>query len=385
MKAISHLSFFFRSREALIIGLVFSSNSFMFGNWVTRIPDIKLALGLTDATLGLALLGAPIGAMIIMPFSGWIIARFNVGKTTLLFALLQMLSPTILSLSTSLWTLMAGLFYFGFTNAIMDIAMNAAAASVEKKQKRPIMSTCHGMWSLGAMAGSAVGSVVLALHVEPGVHLMGLTLFLLAFIATIARYILMYREETNSEDKLFAIPNRTLLALAIMAFCILLSEGAIADWSALYMKESLIASPVLTGLAYAAFSGMMAIGRFMGDAIIPVIGKKKTALWGGLLSAISLAITLVLGDPYLAIIGFALTGLGYSCVVPVIFSSAANEPGFSAGAGIAAVSTVGYAGFLAGPPLIGLLSEQYSLPFGMGLIVILSFLVFILAMKIRFR
>jgi len=357
----------------------------MFGNWVTRIPDIKLALGLTDATLGLALLGAPIGAMIIMPFSGWIIARFNVGKTTLLFALLQMLSPTILSLSTSLWTLMAGLFYFGFTNAIMDIAMNAAAASVEKKQKRPIMSTCHGMWSLGAMAGSAVGSVVLALHVEPGVHLMGLTLFLLAFIATIARYILMYREETNSEDKLFAIPNRTLLALAIMAFCILLSEGAIADWSALYMKESLIASPVLTGLAYAAFSGMMAIGRFMGDAIIPVIGKKKTALWGGLLSAISLAITLVLGDPYLAIIGFALTGLGYSCVVPVIFSSAANEPGFSAGAGIAAVSTVGYAGFLAGPPLIGLLSEQYSLPFGMGLIVILSFLVFILAMKIRFR
>ncbi len=367
----------------MVVGLIFSFNSFLFGNWVTRIPDVKIALGMSDADLGLALLGAPIGAMLIMPFSGWLIARFQLGRVVWVSSFLHLGAPILLSSAPNFYLLTAALFYFGLTNAWMDIAMNAAAAATEKEAGKPIMSTCHGMWSLGAMLGSASGSLLVGLQIPVRLHLISLSILVLTVVTLLFKLIDSYREESSAEDKVFALPNMSLLGLAFMAFCILLSEGAIADWSAVYMSQTLLSNPYLVGFAYAGFSGLMAIGRFAGDTLIPKFGSKKIVFVGGLLAFFGLGVALLISNPIVAIVGFSLTGLGFSCIVPVLFSSAASEPGYTPGTGIAAVTIIGYTGFLVGPPLIGFLSEMHSLPAGLSLVVILSGLVSVLTLFVR--
>ncbi len=380
---LNHLRYYFSTKEVWVVGLIFSFNSFLFGNWVTRIPDVKSTLMLSDADLGLALLGAPVGAMMIMPLAGWLIAHFRLGRVVWVSSMLHLASPILLSLAPNYYILVFGLFYFGLTNALMDIAMNAAAAATEKKVRRPIMSTCHGMWSLGAMLGSGLGSLFLGLDVAVQPHLISLAAGILFVVLLLFNRINAYHEQVDATDKTFAFPNLSLLGLAFMGFCILLSEGAIADWSAVYMTETLLSNPFLVGLSYSGFSMAMAVGRFLGDSLIPKIGPRKILFYGGIFAVVGLGATLLMGDPLFSIVGFSLTGLGYSCIVPVLFSLAANEPGYTPGTGIAAVTTIGYTGFLIGPPLIGFLSEAYSLPAGLALVVVLSGGVSVLSLLVR--
>lgn len=385
MKGLGHLTFFFSRKDTSVIGLVFGLNSIVFGNWVTRIPDVKERIGLSDTDLGLALLGAPIGAILVIPFAGWLISKFKIGRTSWVSAVLHFISLIFLSLADTHFTLGLAMAYFGLTNAILDISMNAAAAATEKKLRKHIMSTCHGMWSLGAMVGSASGSIMVGLGLSYPIHLVFVVVVVLIPTILFYKTINSYQEEQNTGDKIFALPNLSLLGLAFMAFCILLSEGAIADWSAIYMKETLLSNPYLVGLAFSSYAFLMAIGRFFGDSIIPRVGKKKTVFTGAVIGVLGLGSTLVINDPYFAIAGFGLTGLGFSCIVPVLFSSAANEPGFSPGTGIASVTIIGYSGFLAGPPFIGWIADQYSMPIALSLVVILSVIVSIMAIRINFK
>lgn len=380
-----HLKFFFSRSESLVVGLVFSFNSLLFGNWVTRIPSVKDAIGLSEAELGLALLGAPVGAICIMPLAGWIIARLNLGKTILISAIIHACTLPLLGLADSFWTLSFSLFFFGLSNSVMDISMNAAAASTERKLKKPIMSTCHGMWSVGAMVGSGAGSILVGLKISTLAHLGGTALIIILLLVVFRNRLLTYHEEKRAGEKLIAIPNWSLLLLAFMAFCIMTSEGGIADWSAIYMRDTLGANAFLTGIAYAGFSLLMAIGRMMGDYLIPRIGKRNAVMWGGLLAAAGLGFSLLSHSPLVAILGFSIAGFGYSCIVPVLFIAASNEPGYSSGTGIAAVTTIGYTGFLVGPPFIGFIAEATSLSIGLGFIVFCSLLVSLLSFKIKFK
>ncbi|MFT4736191.1 MAG: MFS family permease [Cyclobacteriaceae bacterium] len=381
----AHIRFFFSTRSIRSVGIFFCVNSFLFGNWVTRIPDVKAAIGLSEAELGLALLGAPIGSMLLMPIAGWLNDRIGLGRSLVISALFHILSPALLSLTSSFWTLFAAMGYFGLTNAWMDIAMNASAAIRERKLARPVMSSCHGMWSLGAMLGAASGSIALWIESAVPVHLSIVTVASIVFIILLVKDIIHLREVKVASDRLIAFPNFHLVLLSTIAFCVMISEGAMADWSALYMQETLHSPVLLVGLAYAVYSFLMASGRFMGDAIIPAIGKKRIVVFGGLISFFALGATLIIADPWFALIGFGLTGVGYSCVIPVIFSAAANEKGFSAGAGIASVTILAYTGFLLGPPLIGIVAEALSLTVALGVIVLLSGMVALIASLIRFK
>jgi MFS family permease len=382
---IGHLSYFFKNPQSFSIGAIFALNSFMFGNWVTQIANVKSALGLSEAALGMALLGAPIGALSLMPFVGYFIERLHLGRSIIIAGVFHTLSLLGLAFADSFWGLALGLLGYGLTNSLMDIAMNASASQVEKSMKKPIMSTCHGMWSLGAVLGSLTGSLAIGQHIHVSTHLVLITVIVLVFILLLARAIWSLKETKTDGQKVFAFPRGMLLVLAIMAFCILLSEGAIADWSAVYMKESLLAEGYLIGLAYDGFSFCMALGRFLGDAIIPKFGKGPTLKWGGAISSFGLFIAIVFPHPYMAILGFAITGFGYSCIVPILFIAAANQPGYTAGSGIAAVTTLGYTGFLIGPPMIGFLADSFGLPFGMGFIMVCSGLVSILAIMLKFK
>ncbi len=380
-----HLKHFFQNRESLFIGLVFTGNALLFGNWITRIPSVKDTIGLSDAALGLALLGAPLGSLLIIPFAGWLIAKLEVGKTVLMSGLLHTCSLLLIAISGSFWTLTLALVYFGFMNALMNISMNAAVASVERRIKEPIMSTCHGMWSIGAMMGSAVGSMTLGLGWGTLDHLLVTALIVAMALMGISLTLFQLQEIKDQQDKVFALPKGALLLLSFLAFCILLSEGAIADWSAIYMRDVIGSKPYVYGFAYAGFACCMALGRMFGDSIIPHLGKKKLVFFGSIVSSLGLALATLATSPMAAIIGFSLTGIGFSCIVPVLFISAANEPGYSAGSGIAAVTTLGTAGFLVGPPLIGFLAELYGLNWGFAFVLFCAVLVSLLSWITKFR
>jgi fucose permease len=181
----------------------------------------------------------------------------------------------------------------------------------------------------------------------------------------------------------WAWPSRSLALLAFIGFCVLLSEGAIADWSAVYLRHTLKGSSFIGGLGFAGFSLTMALGRFYGDYLIPRWGAGNLIQWGGLVAAVSLGASLMIGNPLAAIVGFTLAGLGLSCIIPITFGAAARIPGTSPGGGIAAISSVGYIGFMVGPPTIGFIADQFGLTVGLGLVAVLCLLFGMMANSYR--
>jgi MFS family permease len=297
-----HLTYFVRETDIRITGLLFALNSFAFGNWVTRIPDIKQTLGLSDGELGFALLGAPLGSVITMPFVNWITSKLQLGKATLLSACLLFISLSFIPFSNSQLSLFIMLFAFGITMAIMDVGMNAIAVIAERRHKKHIMSTCHGMWSLGAMIGSAFGSLMLGLSVPVANHMIIATVIMISILIFISRNVIAIQETNDSKQSVFTIPNGKILILSIIGFFILLSEGAISDWSAVYMREVLNSPDFWVGMAFSGYAGLMAVGRFSGDSVIPRMGKKFVVVVGGLLSGCALLLALVTTSTLLAII-----------------------------------------------------------------------------------
>ncbi|MEM8894410.1 MAG: MFS transporter [Bacteroidota bacterium] len=378
-----HLPGFFTHKESRTVGLIFAFNSIMFGNWVTRIPDVKADLDLSAADLGLALLGMPIGSVLMMPICGWLITRQGLGRSTAIASFLFLLTGALPSFAFSHFSLMAALFFYGINTAYMDIAMNAAAAVTEKKHKLTIMSTCHGMWSLGAMIGSGVGSLFVGFGIAPHLHLTSIAVFLILGLFALLPTIFKYHDEESTGGHGIALPKPVVLGLAFIAFCCMLNEGVVADWSALYMAEELKSSPFLTGLAFSSYAMMMAIGRFSGDMLIPRIGNRRIVVGGALITLVGITAALISQWALLAIAGFALVGLGLSCIVPVVFSASAKIPGMSSGEGIAATATISYTGFLLGPPVIGWIADETSLTLAISSIGVLSIVMAVLALRVR--
>jgi MFS family permease len=334
--------------------------------------------GLTEGQLGLALLGMPLGAIAIMAFMGPIIHRFGAGRVTWVSSIVYIFAMVLPALATNWWSLAGALVIVGFGAGSMDVAMNAAAAAIEKQYQRLIMSTSHAVFSLGGMIGAGMGSIVVGLGVPPLPHFIYTVVIMLVVAFVFRKQWLSISEQSEGSHK-WVWPTRSLALLAFIGFCVLLSEGAIADWSAVYLRHTLGGSSFIGGLGFAGFSLTMALGRFYGDSIIPRWGAGNLLRWGGLVAAVSLGTALIIGNPLVAILGFTVAGLGLSCVVPITFSAAARIPGISPGGGIAAISSLGYIGFMVGPPAIGFMADQFGLTFGLGLVAVLCLLFAMLA------
>ncbi|MEL6676498.1 MAG: MFS transporter, partial [Bacteroidota bacterium] len=366
-------------------GLAFSLNALLLTVWFTRLPEVKTTLELSDGDLGLALFFPPFGAILAMVFGGYFIQKWGEGRSTVVSAWLYILILVLPFMAPNWYWLSASLFFLGATFGFMDIAMNAAATTLENQYKRVIMSTCHGFFSLGGMIGALLGSLMIWLEVIPTFHawgMMGLCSVLL--LVAITGPIWSVKSDATEEGSHFALPGKAVLALAMIAFCTFLGEGAIADWSAVYLEKTLQADPAyLIGLGYAGFSLFMTLGRFMGDEWIARYGGGKVIRWGALTATAGGALV-VFGNSYLAIAGFSLLGVGYSCMVPVLFSEAGRVPGVPAAQGIAAVATVGYAAFLLGPPLIGLIGDASNLRWGLSTLLILGVLTVLILPFVKF-
>lgn len=363
----------------LAVAAVFFLNGVLVASWVLHIPTVKARLGLSEGVLGLALLSVAVGALLAMPPAGWLAGRWGSSRVTRLFTFLYLLTLPVPVLAPRLAVLIPALLLFGMANAVMDIAMNAHAVVVEKRYDRPIMSSFHGMWSLGGFVGAALGGAALSMGAPPALHVGGV-LVLMALLGGVALpYLLPASVDAHGRHpahRFRLIPPRgPLVALGLLAGFVLLSEGAMADWTAVYLRETLGTGPGLASAGFAAFSMAMAVGRFTGDRLVAHLGAVRLMRASALLAAGGLGAGLLLHHPAAAVAGFGCVGLGLANMVPILFSAAGRTPGISAGTALAAVTSTGYVGFLAGPPLIGFAAEVVTLPGALGLLVLFCLVV----------
>jgi len=362
----------------------FGINGLALSSWFPHIPAVQRKLELSDGTLGVALLGTAVGALVATTASGWVIARVGSRLTTQVAVLALCASLPLPGLAPNLVLLVLSLVLLGAANGVLDVAMNTQAVAVEKRYRRPIMSTFHGVFSLGGLASSGLAVVIVGSGVGTVTHLTfaGLVLGIAAFVAT--RWLLPDEgTRDGAHGPIFARPSGPLIALGVVAFCVLLGEGAMADWSAVYLRNSLGTSAAYAAAGYAVFSSTMALGRLTGDRLTADFGPETLVRAGGAVVAIGLGLALILGRPAAALIGFACVGAGLSFMFPIVLSAAGRVRGVAPGLALAAVTSVGYTGFLAGPPLIGLVAQVTSLRIALGIVAALGALITALAPAVR--
>jgi MFS family permease len=352
----------------LVHGLVVST-------WVSRIASVKSALHLGDGALGLALLGTAIGSVTAIPLCGALVVRRGSRAIARWTAAGFCLSLLAIPLAYDTASLFAALLFYGAMAGANDVAMNAQAVATEKLLGTPTISRFHAMFSIGGIAGAAAGAFVAGRGVPSAAHLIWAALIFLAFALSATPLLADTRNGAvatgTGRPSLRRLP-MALFALSAIGFCIFLSEGAIADWTGVYLKQVLNASAGLAPVGYAVFSAAMAVFRLAGDAITLRIGRAATIRYGGAIAAAGLSFALLVDSPYWALAGFAAAGAGFSSIIPLAFAAGGRIPELSEGAGVATVSGLGYLGFLVGPPAIGFLSELTSLRVGLFLLVLLS-------------
>ena len=352
----------------LAVLTVFFVNGATIASWVPHIPLVQDKLGLSDGLLGLALLGIAVGAVLSLTLSGWLIARFS-SRTLVSVSTIAFCSALPLPIfAPNFGLLVAALVFFGLCNGAMDVSMNTQAVIVEERYGKPIMSSFHGFFSLGGLTGAGLGGLALANGVSPPLHVILAALVLGVVGVSVLGQLLPDPTETADEGPAFVLPKGSLLGLGLLAFVVFVGEGSMADWSAVYLRNVLGTGAGLAAAGFAAFSLMMALGRLSGDRLVGWLGPVTTVRLGAAVAGIGLGLSLLFGNPLAAIVGFGCVGLGLANLVPVLFSAAGRTPGVAPGTGIAAVATLGYLGWLAGPPVIGLLAELITLAGALGVV-----------------
>ncbi len=362
------------------ITATFFLNGLVLGAWAARIPAIGDRLELSEGGLGLALGALAAGAIVAMPLAGRAAARFGsrpVARAALLSLAVAIALP---ALAPSLLALCLGALVLGAANGSLDVAMNAHGVAVERRLGRPVFSSLHAGFSFGGLAGAATGALAAGggLDVRAHLALVGLLAFAVGLPWTRALLPAGTDAESAAGDGAAAaagVPRsarRPLAVLGFAAFACLLCEGAAADWGAVYVDRDLAASAQVAALSYAAFSLAMALTRLVGDRLTAAFGPVALVRGGSLLAAAGVGLALLVASAPAALAGFACLGAGLATVVPVVFRAAGELPGVTPGRAIAAVTTTGYAGFLAGPPLIGALAEVTRLPVALAVLPVLA-------------
>jgi HAD superfamily hydrolase (TIGR01509 family) len=367
----------------IAIALVFFGDGLLLGSWASRIPAVQQHADLTNARLGVALFAASIGALAAMPVAGWLSGRTGSRDVTVVGLLVGAASLVFASLAGGLGALAAALFGFGAGFGTINVAANAQGLALERLYGRPILSSFHAAFSSGGLAGAGLGAVVAGLGIRPEAHFGALAVVLALFAAAARPRLLARRHDDRERAAILVRPPRALLVLGAAAFCTMLAEGAAADWSAVYLSRSLGAAAALAALGYTAFSLAMVVSRLVGDRLNVRLGPVSLVRAGGLLAAAGLAAALVDGSAAAALAGFVAMGAGLGVVVPVLFRAAGSTPGVTAGVGVAAVSTIGWLGFLSGPPAIGFAAGAVGLRGALGLVVVATLVLALLSRSAR--
>jgi MFS family permease len=378
-----------RKTLRIAVGVLFFMAGLCFSSWASRIATVQQNLGLTDAALGAVLFSLPVGLMLSLPFSGWAITKVGSKKVLLGAILVYGICLITLGLAETTLQLIVCLVCFGFSSNAVNISVNTQAVVAERMYERPIMASFHGLWSLAGFAGAGIGTIMIANHINPFRHFV-IVLAILAVGVTIAsRYLHndVGLPKTDSVVKTKLLERLRLmlplLTLGSIAFCSMICEGAMFDWSVIYFKKVVAAPIALQGAGFTAFMLTMAGGRFVADLFAGRFGLKRTLQVSGSLTVTGLLTAVIFPHLYTAMAGFMLVGIGVSSVVPMVYSAAGKSKTMSAGVALAAVSTIGFVGFLIGPPVIGFIAGLATLRASFVFIAIMGMSVVVLSTRAK--
>ncbi|MDT0545377.1 MULTISPECIES: MFS transporter [Streptomyces] len=359
-------------RARVAVAAVFAVHGAVTGNFATRVPWIQEHLDLGAGLLGLALVFPALGASVAMPLAGRISHRFGARAALRALIALWCLSLVLPPMAPGLVWLCGALFVYGATAGMADVAMNALGVEVENRLGRSIMSGLHGMWSVGALLGSAAGTLAAHAGTDARLHL-GLAAAVLTLIgAVVCHWVLDLRSAPEEHPPpRFALPPRSALIIGAVGFCAVFAEGASLDWSAVYLRDVLDSSPGLAAVCTTAFSCTMAAARLVGDAVVGRFGAVRTVRAGGVLSTAGGVLVVTATGPALAITGFGLLGLGVAVVVPLAFAAAARS-GPAPSQAIAGVATITYTSGLIAPAAMGSIADATSLTASFGVVTVLA-------------
>ena len=373
-----------RKTHRVAVGALFFLLGLCFASWASRIPSVQQRMGISEAQLGGVLLAIPLGQLVSLPLAGWLVARQGSRQVVLWGVVLYAVALVALGWASSLWLLLPCLAVFGVGGNLTNIAVNTQAVGVERLYKhKPIMASFHGLWSLAGFVAAAIGSFMIGHAVPPGVHFLFIAAFLLAGLAVSAGSTVRADSGVDPNQPIFVKPDRELLGLGAIAFCALICEGAMCDWSGVYFKKVIHADKDWVGAGYTAFMSTMAAGRFGADWLAHRLGPKRVIQLSGMLTATGLSVAVAFPTLPTALLGFLLVGFGTSAVVPLVYSAAGKSTHMSAGMALAAVSTIGFFGFLLGPPVIGFVAGATSLRVSFALIALMGLCVSAVASRVR--
>jgi MFS family permease len=348
------------------ISTIFLLNGTAIGLWAAHVPLVQARASIDTGTLGLLLLTIAGGAISAMPLSGWLAGRWGTRAVALGSASLLALTTALLMNVDGLAPLFLAAYAFGASNGVLDVSMNANASEVEAARGIPTMSSFHGFFSLGGLLGAALGGVMIGAGLGDGRGALMTGLVMGGVVAVCARFVLNVAPSPHESH--FALPRGPALFLGLLGMLCFAVEGALVDWSALLLAERTKADPASAAFGYSAFSVAMAACRFLGDRLVLRFGAARVMVLGGLGMFGGLMLAVLSTHFVLSACGFALIGLAAANVVPLIFAAAARMPGMSAGGGLATVATLGYAGLLLAPPLIGSIAAHTNIAVALGIL-----------------
>ena len=370
-------------RARFAVSTIFFLTGVGVANWSVRIPAVQERLGLGEGQLGLALLGVSAGALTAMPLSGRLVGKYGSRPVTWAAIVLFALSFALPARAPSLALLTTALVLMGLANGLLDVSMNSQAAAVQRRYSRPMMAGVHALYSLGGLVGAAMGGRIAALDIDPVRHLTVVAAGLVIVACLAAPRMLPASADAAPDRGARVRPTRPLLVMGLVAFCCLFGEGAMGNWSAVYLRNVVGAGPGLAAAGFAAFSLCMAGGRFIGDALTTRLGPARLTRFGAIVATVGISAALAFPNPYVVIAGFGAVGAGLAAIFPLTLAAAARTPGVVPGTAIAVVSMCGYSGLLAGPPFIGSVASAVTLRGGLALVLVSCVLIVAFARVVR--
>ncbi len=358
-------------KSRLAVACFFFIGGICFASWASRIPNIKQLLNLSDAALGGVLFALPVGSMCSLPVSGWLVSSWGSKKSLLTGAILYPIVLFLIGQSNTVFELVGLLFSYGFIGNLMNISVNTQAVGIESLYKRSVMASFHGVWSAAGFIGATIGTIMINFGIDPHHHFILVGMVMLLIVGVTQQHLLLIDTKTANQP-IYSKPDSFLWKLGLISFSCMVCEGTMFDWSGVYFQKIVNAPQEYTTLGYVAFMSTMAGGRFLGDRLVMQWGIKKMLGLSGIFIAAGLLMAVFFPTMLLATLGFLLVGMGVSSVVPIVYSQAGKSTKMAPGVAIAAVSSIGFLGFLIGPPIIGFIAQSFGLQWSFSLIALLG-------------
>jgi MFS family permease len=371
-----------REKQRWVTGVFFFLAGILAATWSSRIPDVQHKLALNDAAWGTVLVAMPIGLVAGMLVSSWLVTRFGPKKITIVSCFTACLVLALLGWTNHRIQLMVALFFVGFVRTILNISVNTTSVEVQLLYQKPIISTFHGVWSLACFIAAGIGTLMIIGGYSTGFHFTAVALICL-ILAIIYRPKGPPLQRITERRPFLVKPDRELWLLGIIAFCAMLAENTMFDWSINYFQRVVTTDRQFSTAGYTSFIVMMSLGRLFGDRLIHAFGQFRMMVINGLLMAAGFLIIALFPSLFLSILGFLMVGLGDSILVPIVYSIAGKSKKMPPAYAIASVTLIGYTGFLSGPLLVGTISDLLNIQWAFGLVGVLAFLVPLMAIVMK--